>query len=60
MSACEKKDTAAQVDDPSFIEGFDKLSEAVSRGWTIKNNTRPLQGNGRVLGTGFGSEGVEN
>lgn len=42
MGACDKKDTTTPVNDPSFIEGFDKLSDAVARGWVIKNNTRPL------------------
>jgi len=40
--SCGKKDTVSNVNDPSFSEEFDTLSNAVKNGWVIKNNTKPL------------------
>lgn len=42
LVSCGKKDTAAVVNDPSFGEDFDTLSKAVSRGWVIANNSKPI------------------
>lgn len=42
LISCGKKDTAAVVNDPSFTEDFDTLSKAVSRGWVIANNSKPI------------------
>jgi len=45
MASCGKNDSVnstTKVNDPSFTEDFDSLSKAVSRGWVIANNSRPL------------------
>lgn len=42
LVSCGKKDTAAVVNDPSFGEDFDSLNKAVSRGWVIANNSKPI------------------
>jgi hypothetical protein len=40
--SCEKKSIPASLTDPSFGEEFDTVSTAVSRGWVIANNTKPI------------------
>lgn len=41
-ASCGKKDTVSTVNDPSFGEEFDTLSNAVKNGWVIKNNSKPI------------------
>jgi hypothetical protein len=41
--SCSKKDAPASVaTNFSFTEAFDTVSNAVAKGWVIKNNTKPL------------------
>lgn len=41
--SCAKKDAAASAKNNfSFTEEFDTVSNALARGWVIKNNTKPL------------------
>ena len=41
--SCGSKDTVASTTpDPSFTEEFDTLSNAISKGWVISNNTKPI------------------
>jgi hypothetical protein len=42
MASCDKKETVSTTSDPSFGEEFDTLSNAVKRGWVIKNNSKPI------------------
>ena len=42
VSCGSKESTVTKVNDPSFGEGFDTLSKAVSKGWVIANNSKPI------------------
>jgi len=48
--SCEKKSTPASSTDFSFNEEFDTVSRAVSKGWVLANNTKPIGTIGWIQG----------